>query len=295
MPRRCVIVGDVMMDVTARIDSPIAFASDTPARISLQPGGAAANTAAWMAVLGHPVSLVGAIGDDGFGQTLQAELLALGVDARLNVVPGRSTGTCVVVVDGQHERTMFPDSGANGGLLASLARDLDLGEPDHVHLSGYALLNPESRAAALEILGWARSNGVSVSLDPASAAPIRRDPTLFTRLLPGLDVVLANADEAAALTGGAEPREAAERLATWSSVAVVKRGGQGVIASAAGHTFSVPALPAVVVDTTGAGDAFAAGFLTAWLAGGGIREALDSGQRVAVQAVGRVGASPLAG
>lgn len=291
MSGRCIIVGDVMMDVTAVIDSDIAYASDTPARVSLQPGGVAANTAAWMATSGAPVTIVGCVGDDPFGRSIRRQLSELGVDVHLQESP-LPTGTCVVIVDRRRERTMFPDSGANADLVAE-ALDALVDRDAHVHLSGYTLINPATRAVGLAVLERAERAGATRSLDPASAAPIRANLELFRSLLPRFDLLLANEAEADALTGMQDPDLALAELADVVPCAVVKVGSRGVMARDRGTMVSAPALPRDVVDTTGAGDAFTGGFLPAWRAGRPLAEAIDAGQRLAGAAIGRVGASPL--
>ncbi len=292
MTRRCIVVGDVMMDVTAIIDSDIAYASDTPAHISLQPGGVAANTAAWMASDGKAVTIVGCVGDDAFGSSIGAALGRLGVDVRLQTATGRATGTCVVVVDRRRERTMFPDAGANASLrLDTLAAIITA--DTHVHLSGYTMLNPATRSVGLSVLELAVRAGASRSLDPASAAPLRAQLPFMLGLLPQVDLLLANEDEAAVLAGRDDPHEALEVLAALVPTVVVKVGARGALARDAECSVTEPALRHDVIDTTGAGDAFTAGFLPAWLAGAGLHASVTEGQRLASKAVGRVGASPL--
>jgi sugar/nucleoside kinase (ribokinase family) len=292
MPGRCIIVGDVMMDVTARIDSDIAYASDTPAHVTLQPGGVAANTSAWMAADGKEVTIVGCVGDDAFGHAIRLELEALGVDVRLQQSTTLPTGTCVVVVDRRRERTMFPDSGANADLTVGLLRDLITADC-HVHVSGYTLLNPATRHVGLAVLDLAEEAGATRSLDPASAAPMRAQLPLFRSLLPRVHVLLANEDEATVLTGTDDPHDALERLADLVPVVIVKVGARGVLARDGAITVTAPAHHQEVVDTTGAGDAFTAGFLPAWRAGAALAVAVEEGQRLASAAVGRVGASPM--
>lgn len=292
MTARCVIVGDVMMDVTAIIDTDIAYASDTPARVTLQPGGVAANTSAWMAFTGHRVTVVGCVGQDPFGVEIARGLNELGVDVRLQTTAQRGTGTCVVIVDRRRERTMFPDSGANAMLDLDVAAAV-LSPGCHVHLSGYTLLNPATRHVGLAMIDAAAAVGAGVSLDPASAAPLKAQLDVVADLLPRLTLLLANADEAAVLTGTDDAYEAASILADVVPTVVVKVGARGVVAKDRFGVVNQPAVPTEVIDTTGAGDAFAAGFLPAWLAGARLAESAAEGQRVAASAVGRVGASPL--
>lgn len=293
MAARCIILGDVMMDVTAVIDSDIAYASDTPARVSLQPGGVAANTVAWMAVDGFRATIAGCVGDDAFGRSIRRQLTDLGVDVQLQQ-SARSTGTCVVIVDRRRERTMFPDAGANADLDAAAVLDLITADT-HVHVSGYTLLNEATRAAGVAALARATAVGATRSMDPATAGPLHAHLGFMRSLLPQVDLLLANEDEAAVLTGRDDPHEALEVLADAVPCAVVKVGSRGVLARDVGVNVTAPPLMLDVVDTTGAGDAFTAGFLPAWLAGAPVNAAVDEGQRLAALAVSRVGASPLVG
>ncbi|MHB1165141.1 MAG: carbohydrate kinase family protein [Candidatus Nanopelagicales bacterium] len=286
------MVGDVMLDVTARISSPLAYASDTPAIVSMQAGGSAANTAGWLAASGHHPAFVGRIGDDDPGSSAREALAARGVEAHLAVSPGRSTGVCIVIVDARGERTMLPDPGANADLRAE---DLDaarVAAGDHLHLSGYVLLNPACAAAGLAILDRARQAGATTSLDPSSAAPLRAGAGAMRAAMTLVDLVIANEEEAEALTGEQDPGAALAALAGLVPVAVVKRGAAGAMARSGSEYVSAPAFAATVVDTTGAGDSFAAGFLPAWTAGLGLAAALAAGLDLASVAVGRVGAGP---
>lgn len=292
MSTRCVVVGDVMMDVTARISTTIEYASDTPADVSVQPGGSAATTAAWMASRGYPTTFVGCVGDDAFGREVDSALRSAGVDVRLSVSAERPTGTCIVIVDVSRERTMFPDKGANDLLGAFAVDAVQLTPSDHLHLSGYVLLNPHARAAGLAILEAARAAGATTSLDPASAGPLRDCRDLVLGLLPMVDVLIANEDEAAVLTDAADANRALDLLARLIPTVVVKRGSRGVVARDASGSVDQSAPATLVLDTTGAGDAFAAGFLAAWLTGSALDEAVGAGQALATVAVGRVGAGP---
>jgi ribokinase len=254
-----VVLGDLMVDVVARIAGPLAHASDTPAQISMQGGGSAANTAAWAASLGTSVALVCRVGDDDRGRGAIAALH--GVDIHAAVDPERPTGTCVVLVEPGGERTMLPDPGANDGPLP----EIPLG--DHLHVVGYALLRDGPRASALAAIERARAAGMTVSVDPSSWALLRPGA-----IPDDVDLLLPNEREAEHLTGDM----------------VVKLGAGG----ARWGDVHVPAEPVIVVDTTGAGDAFAAGFLTARLKGAEPRGALAAGCHVAARAVAQVGARP---
>jgi ribokinase len=288
------VVGDLVTDVLVLPSGPLRPGSDTNAAIRMTGGGQAANTAAWLATAGADVTFACRIGDDPAGHGLLAELRDGGVRLSATVDPGATTGTVVVLVDPSGERTMLPDRGANDRLTgADVDAALDLGA-GHLHLSGYTLLGAGSHAAARHALAAARARGIRTSVDVASGALLAdTGPERVLGWLAGaVDLVLANADEAAVLTGHADPSAAALALAGPDRVAVVKRGGGGAVWAEGGEVVSVPAPTVTVVDTTGAGDAFAAGLLAALAAGGGPVEALLAGVRLGSEVAARSGARP---
>jgi sugar/nucleoside kinase (ribokinase family) len=286
-----VVVGDVATDVVAVLSGEPAPGSDRPASIRSRGGGAGANVAVHLAQLGTPVLLAGCIGDDAAGAGLVAELTAAGVGLALRTVPGAATGTIVSLVEPDGQRSMLADRGAN---LALRPDDVPSPAVDgHLHLSGYTLLDPGPRAAGLAALAAAVAAGCTVSVDPASTGPLRAygvDRWLADTA--GATLLLPNADEARLLTGCGDPADAARALATRHAVVAVSLGADGALWAADGIVVHRPAHPAAVVDTTGAGDAFAAGLLAAWLAdpAGDPARALDAGLARAAQVVGRLGA-----
>jgi sugar/nucleoside kinase (ribokinase family) len=271
---RIVVLGDVMADVVARHTAPLAHGSDTPASVELHGGGGAGNVAAWLASAGTTVSLVACAGRDALADVALAGLEA--VDLQVRRLEGSRTGTCVVLVGPDGERTMLPDPGANLHLALD---DVDL-EGDVLHVSGYTLLRRETREVALAALRRARARGMRTSVDPASAAPLALMPGFLDTVGP-VDLLLPNAAEAAVL---------GERMAACAREVVVTKGAAGATWSDGTRTLSRPARAADIADSTGAGDAFTAGFLVAW--DDGPEAALRRGADLAAQAVARVGGRP---
>lgn len=286
-----VCVGDLMLDVSVRLAGPPVPGSDTPARISAQCGGQAANVAAGLAGRGIATTLVGRVGADVFGRQVIDELSRDGLELRLSVDPVLSTGVCVVLVDPAGERTMLPDAGANGALGAEPFPVELLDSAALLYVSGYALLRPGSRPAALTAIGAARRLGRAVALDLASAAPLAAvgaDAVLGWLGAPAL--LLANTDEAQVLAPGRADDDLAYALACRSGEAVVTHGAAGASWSDGRARASVPAGPVAVLDSTGAGDAFAAGLLAARSRGAEPGAALVAGADAAARVLGRAGA-----
>jgi sugar/nucleoside kinase (ribokinase family) len=293
---RVVVVGDLMTDTVAHAALPLAKGSDTPATVTMHGGGSGANIAAWLAVDGAEVAFVGRRGADIAGRNRDMELMGYGVDARLVMDPERPTGTCVVMVTHKGDHTMLSDPGANAALSPDdLPKDL-FTPGSHLHVSGYTLLNEGSREATLTSIALAQRAGMTVSVDGASAAPLERvgaEP--FLQMTNGATLLFVNADQGRVLTGREEPEKAARVLNAWYPQVVMKLAADGALFYLNGRPdpAHVPGPPIErVVDGTGAGDAFCAGFLPAWLDKKPPGEALASGCRLAVRALALVGARP---
>lgn len=295
-PVGIVVVGDLVTDVVVVLDSAtLATGSDTAASITITGGGQAANTAAWLARAGCPVTLVAAVGDDPAGRERVAEMTSLGVRCAVRTHPDAATGS-VVVLASPGERTMITDRGASllldPGHVTSAITSAVVTGTGHVHLSGYPLLDPASRPAGLAALAAARARGLTTSVDAASADPLRRCGG-FLDWVRGADLLFCNTDEASALVGGTSPADQGIALSSVARNVVVKRGAAGAIWCTGGSVVATVAGPPVrMIDPTGAGDAFAAGLLAAWCSGAGPAEALAAGTSLGAEAVGRIGARP---
>jgi sugar/nucleoside kinase (ribokinase family) len=289
-----IVVGDLVTDVLVLPDGPLAVGSDTAGTVRVTGGGQAANTAAWSAHVGRSTTLVAAVGSDDAGRARAAELTSMGVRCAVRAHQGAATGSVVVLAAGG-ERTMITDRAAALLLDPADVTAAVLAERDavHLHLSGYPLLDPRSRAGGLAALAAARRRGLTTSVDAASAAPLRAfGAAAFLDVVRDADLLLANADEAVVLAGPGDADQQASALARVVRHAVVKRGDGAVWCSHDGSTAAVAVERVPPIDPTGAGDAFAAGFLDAWLSGADPAAALAAGTALGVQAVAQVGARP---
>ena len=280
------------MDVSVFIDSEIHKDSDTQAFITTQGGGAAANVARWLAHMGCDTFLCSRVADDTNGLILQKELDAFNVRHSDYRVPHEKTGTVVVLVTQDGERTMFPDSGSNSGLSSADLPPLD--GFTAAYLSGYALINSQSRTNVLEMIQILKAKGIPLVFDPGTVGALRRIPnSMLQEWIRMMDILLLNEEEALYISQISDLHGALIALATKAPVVVIKRGAAGVTAiSEQVRTVELPALDVEVIDTTGAGDSFAAGFIASWFDEGIVEKAVENAIAQASRCCAMVGARP---
>ena len=298
MTAKVLCIGDVMLDVVTKIKvlpSEVNYGSDTPAEISTHGGGAAGNVAAWLTRTDARATIVGHVGNDAAGSALVSEFDALGVRHHNLVVDNGHSGVVVVLVDPTGERTLFPDNGANSGLHIGDLPELE--GFNAVYISGYSPLDPLSRVGILEMITKIREAGIAIYFDPASVGGMKEVPISEVKSwLPLMDVLLLNEEEACYLSGSTDIDISLDYLLEQCQTVVIKRGSHGAIGkSRGGESISVPALPTTVVDTTGAGDSFAAGFISYFATKKDLTRALMAGAEVASHCVAIVGARPRVG
>lgn len=289
---RVAVVGDVVLDVVVRVRAPFAATSDTPAETVVGRGGSGANLAVALAHAGCEVTFVGAAGRDDAAQLVEDDLARHGVRARL-VRAGAATGTVVALVDEQGQRAMLTDRGANGALSPDAAEAVLPVDATHLHVSGYTVLDGRTREGAAALLARARDAGWSTSVDVCSVAPLRAlGREAFIAATRAASMLFANAEEAAALSGCAEPDGALEVLVDDYGEVLVTRGADGAVAARGSERARVDARATTVIDTTGAGDAASGAYLAARLAGDTLAGALEAAMAAAARIVGGLGAVP---
>lgn len=272
---RLVVLGDLVLDVVLAPDRPIVSGTDVPGRVAIRQGGSAANTARWLARLGARVTLVSAVGRDAAGRALVEAVRGDGVTARVVRVAGARTGRIGVLVTPGGERSFVADRGAADALSPEDLRPAWFAGLDHLHLPAYSLLDPPLGQAGRRAIELARGAGATVSVDLASVGPLlahgrRRALDIVRDTSP--DLLFATASEATAVAGG----QGTEMLLELVPIVVLKRGVEGASVlvrasraegiSLASSRLDVATRPLQATDTTGAGDAFDAGFMVAWLA-----------------------------
>lgn len=290
--QRVLVVGDVMSDVIVLPEGPLVRGSDRRATIRTHPGGSGANQAVWLAASGVPVSLFARVGADEL-RTYEAYFRGLNVVPVLEADREVQTGALVTIVDTEGERSFLTDRGANLGLGADGVPDELLDEVGLLLVSGYTLFTEGPRRAVLALMERARQAGLPIAIDPASAGFLAEVGVAnFLDWTAGASLIFANRDEAAILTGLANPDAQLTQLGHRFGAVVLKLGGRGGALLQDGRRISLPAPEGSVVDTSGAGDAFAAGYLAAWLAGGDAETCLGRAVAMGSLAVAAIGAQP---
>lgn len=286
-------LGDVMIDAyffTPNLRHP---RTDTIGRVELAAGGSAANFAVWVARYSHASGFIGRVGNDFLGHALAEELESEGVQPFIVFDPECGTGRVGVIVSEDGERDMICDRRANTRLSPDDIPCEAIRKARWLHISGYAFFEPGPAAAARRAMETALAAGVPISVDPAAYSFInavgRGD---FLKLCSGATVILPNLDEGRAMTGFANPLDIAKSLAEDFPVVALKLGADGCLGLSQHEPRPIRLLPvpAEVVDTTGAGDAFGAGFVMAYSCGKGLAESLTLGNQLGAAAVSRVGA-----
>lgn len=287
------VVGDVMRDIIVKPHGQPNPGSDTPATIRTLPGGSGANQAAWLGALDVPVRLLARVGAaDNKEQTRLFQ--KAGVTPILIADPQLPTGQLVTMIDPAGERSFFTDRGANVELsVADCPPDI-LQNVGLLHLSGYAFFSPKPRTTAQHLMKLAMAQNIPISVDPASTGFLQSvGPATFLQWTSGADFCFPNAPESALLSGSTGVDSQIASLGAHYELVVLKTGPSGAVAgNRKGIVAKCTPPPVTPVDTTGAGDAFFAGFTAAILNGAGLDRCLQRGCAAGADAVTRFGGRP---
>jgi fructokinase len=258
-------------------------------------GGSAANSCAVAALLGARVAFLGTVAEDSLGHAFANDLAATGVHfPSAKLAGGAPTARCLIYVTPDGQRTMNTFLGA---CVAFGADDVDaslVADSAVLYLEGYLFDPPEAQAAFWSAAQRARHAGRRVALSLSDAFCVQRHRGLFLKLLGEVDVLFANETEICSLFECDNWEDAAQAAGAQVRVAALTRGAEGSVILNGGQRIDVPASPTTVVDTTGAGDAYAAGFLAALTAGRDLAACGRLGSLAAAEVISHFGARPLA-
>ena len=248
-------------------------------------GGSASNTIHALAALGNDTGFVGAVGDDDMGRFYARCMHERGTKAELQCLASLPTGIATTFITPDGERTFATFLGAAAQVGGDALRTLLASSPEAevLHVEGYLV---QDHDMILDVLQTARAAGLTVSYDLASWNIVDADHAFITSLVRDyVDIVFANEEEAAAFSRQRDPEVALKQLAEVAGTAVVKVGAHGAIGMRGAEYASVPGLGRTPVDTTAAGDFFAAGFLHGIVGGASLERSLDFGNRLASEVI----------
>jgi sugar/nucleoside kinase (ribokinase family) len=259
-------------------------------------GGSAANSMAGVAAMGGRTAFIGQVAEDQLGMIFEHDMHALGVRFDTPALAGGlPTGRCLILVTPDGQRTMNTCPGASHELSAeALDREL-IASASILFLEGYLFGPDKPRAAMMEAIKVAHAANRRVAFTLSESVCIAGRKESFGQMIDsgGVDLLFCNEDEALQLTGRTDLKDALTELSIKVPTLVVTKGPQGAIAIENGQRISIPAAPvSEVVDTTGAGDLFAAGFLTARCKGASLERCLWTGAIAAAEVIQHYGARP---
>jgi len=283
-----IVAGEANADLILRQAPPLEMEQEKLAQdMDLTLGGSSAITAHNLARLGARVGFVGVVGDDWLGRFVEERLKSAGVElTHLKRLKNAKTGITVWHTRGRR-RAGITYPGTIAQLRAADVPSEYLSQAHHLHVGAYFLLE-RLHASAAALFRRARRLGLTTSLD-CNWDPAERWDSQLREVLASTDVFLPNEDEARRITGESRLEQAAEQLGRLARIVVIKRGARGVLVWTNGRKLAVPAPRVRVVETTGAGDSFNAGFLLRFLRGGSLQDCARAGVKAGARAVGRAG------
>jgi sugar/nucleoside kinase (ribokinase family) len=285
--KRAAVFGNATLDVICKtVDEVPRHESIAFEDVVVSPGGNGSNVAIGLAAQSVPTRLIARVGKDDAGRLIQSYWQRAGVDlSGLRLDPEKSTAVSVGLVDSQAQPRFIHTPGANGNLTAD---DLDIDillqtGVSWLHIAGFFVLPGVLDGRLAEKLKFAQQAGLKISLDVVRS-PRMRHPEYVWPCLPYLDVFLCNSEESRMLTGKIDPFEAARDLLQYKMKwVIVKLGPDGCLLAGQKEYLRISGMPVEVVDTTGAGDAFAAGLIAALLQDADLPTACVAANRAGAQ------------
>ncbi|MBS3175854.1 adenosine kinase [Candidatus Woesearchaeota archaeon] len=257
----------------------------------LTPAGSGANTIMGIANLGGKCILVGRVGKDPHGNMYEDIITKDKIHPRLIRCDKSGTGRCFSFITPDAERTFAVHLGAAVNLEKENILDEDIKKSKILHLTGYMLESPNLREIAVHAMEVAKENEVIISMDLADAHLIRRcKEDLWSMVKKYVNIIFVNEGEAEAFTDEKDPLDALKRLAAHCDIAIVKLGPKGSLIKSKNEIFHIQAYKTKVIDTTGAGDLYAAGFLWSYLQKKPLELCGKIGSFLAARVISQIGA-----
>jgi ribokinase len=291
---RIVVLGDLNLDILATLPGKLPAEGEVQSPIQVIPGGSAGNFARAAAREGAEVRFVGCVGNDLVGDLLVRSLQVQGIETMVKRVD-RQSGTILSLVK-EDGKTMICSRGANDGLDSTWIEKVFLRNADHLHLSGYSFLSTAQRGSTHRAIEIARSLDFTISIDPPPANLIRNfGVPAFLAEISTADFIFPNLEEGMILSGEESKKEIVDILAEGFPLGVLTLGEAGSLAWHGKERDRYVSDPITAIDATGAGDAFAAGFVLSYLEDHNLAQANQQGNRAALRVLterGRLAGSP---
>lgn len=232
------------------------------AHITRCPGGSAANTIMGIADFGGKSAYVGKVADEEIGQFFLNDMRRIGVAINVPPAPEGVSGTCVILITPDAERTMLTNLGVSATLAPDDIKETEIAKAEYVYIEGYLFAGDQTKAAALKAIELAKRNQVKVALTVSDPFIISLCKDIFLELINGpVDLLFCNLEEARSLTGCGDPVECAREIHRQNANVALTMGANGSILMVDGDVIPIEGVPVAAVDTTGAGDMYAAGLL----------------------------------
>ena len=276
-------VGNALVDIQARVDdetlAALRFAKGimtlvdeetqtrvlsrvNGAQITRCAGGSAANTIMGIADFGGRVAYAGKVAGDELGGFFLQDMRKIGIGIEVPPANGGLTGTCVILITEDAERTMLTHLGVSATLGPDDVDEAEIAASEYVYIEGYLFAAENNRAAALKAIELAKKNGVKVALTVSDPFLIKLFKDEFWRLIEGpVDLLFCNLDEARSLTDREDPMECARHIHQHAANVALTLGPNGSLLMVGGDLIPIEGVPTNAIDTTGAGDMYAAGLL----------------------------------
>lgn len=268
-----ICLGDINLDILYYIDAlPSLGSESTASKMVISPGGAAANVATALARLGFKVGFIGALGKDIMGKLLYDNLARENVDVSNIVLKNEFSGVMSIAVTGNGERTIMGFRGANRLLSPEDVKENYVTLSKAVFISGYAFLEEPQKSAALKAINLARRNNVKIFIDVCELLA-NYGSLKLSKVIGKISCMFLNLKEYKILFKG-NVDDIERFLRKHSEIIVVKMGGKGAEVLTSKFKIKVPVFNVKVIDTTGAGDAFDAGFIAGLLKGMSLKDSL---------------------
>lgn len=288
-------MGDLTLDILVKGRGPISPGSDVEGQISFRGGGSAANFASWVAYQGIGVTFIGVVGDDIGGEILSQDVKERGISLHIKKVKDQPTGSILLFIDEGGDRHMVSHRGANLELTPEDLQEEPFREAEHLHLTAYSLFGGEMMLkTTIKAMELAKKYSLSLSIDPSSYALLKDfGVNRFLNLTREGQFIFPNLMEGELLTACQEKEGILRALSDHYLIPILKLGEDGAMYRKGSKVQYLKVIePAVLVDTIGAGDAFAAGFMVSYLQDNNLDKAVHQAMKLAKESIGIKGGRP---